>query len=1371
MRRYGVTSVIVLGVSLLIVGCVPTKPISPIDSQPDMPEGASSAGVASSQEAGSAVVGQPPRPEAAEAQGAPSEVGDAPLPPELPPPLAHEGEPPIPEAPPGDEAPPLAADKEQPPGSASSDEPPVSVGWGGDPAPEGDTLLLPVYASGELPAGMLKQWSLTVSGPDLCPDYGDAFSPANSPWWDELEGAYTYRVAIPAGYTSSEVRVEIFDPDTGNSPSGTHTIYGVDGTLDTASCSERRNPCMPDTPWSGGGENPNPYWYVNVDENRGTGTPGECGMPSSYIPAYNTRTLYRLYYYEEQPGGDLVEVDLAYYIGKSDDPTQPASPTGMYTGAEAAAEGEATNVQWVSPGASVGDRMPAYDGSGSYECVFLELFNLFGTPPTPDPDLCVPAEPETTVEDCEVYRAGYPAHTNALRCEGNGDFIVDLLSEVPDIFTGPGGERNLYLDVRPLSGASFNTFQLWAGPQQDAPADANGRNIFIAVATSEGGDNPRDPEGITVYGDGYLTRKSHDNYPIDMPLAYIPASDAGRTITVQVFDADAGSQDPIYFYFDSVSTSEWVVCYDDNGSSSYSTCDDLGFAREGPANIPTMGQWQDPPYTFSVPGLNDGITFSGGTLYVAYQPGGWDATTWRFEIEPLVLVVNTTDDGDDGTCDASHCSLREAINAANDTVSVKETIAFDIAGAGPHTIQPTSELPYISDPVIIDGTTEPDYSTMPVVEIDGTNAGEGAVGLHISAGNSMVRGLVINRFDGDGIHLTSDNNTIEGNYLGTDLSGTLVASNHSGIYFESASYNTIGGTTSQARNIISGNMRSGLSLMSDANHNVIQGNFIGTDVTGTSALGNGIQPVAHGIFICTDCHDNLIGGTSAGAGNLISGNHSSGLRIYGYDNTIQGNLIGTDVTGTLGLGNEGSGLYILYNQNVIGGATPAARNIISDNKNCGIDLSDSGASGTIIQGNYIGTDITGNNPLGNHYGAGINLSGDVTNVIIGGTSPGEGNRIAFNGGEGVTFWQTSDFALIQGNAIFSNNGLGIDRDVRYSEGVTPDYLGATLTSAVSNVTSITIQGNFAGTPSTTYRIELSDNTTCDPSGYGEGETYLGYTDVTTDESGDASFSVSFGDTIPVGHYITSTATDPDGNTSEFSACQIVAAPGVCDLQVTKEVDNPTPKEGETVTYTVTVTNNGPDDATGVSLTDVLPVGVTYVSHVPSQDSYDNVSGLWDIGDLDNGASATLEIVVTVDAGTGGSMIVNEADNLSAGPCMVDPESGNDSDSAYIVVKVEGASPPQVENVEVAIGGGGPYQLKLTIEGYHPDGCRGRIMVTQHRVGNNVFVDLSRRRQVSGVCSGSVMPFTLTVLLDGTFEGGETYTINVNGYEFDIDVPG
>ncbi len=270
-------------------------------------------------------------------------------------------------------------------------------------------------------------------------------------------------------------------------------------------------------------------------------------------------------------------------------------------------------------------------------------------------------------------------------------------------------------------------------------------------------------------------------------------------------------------------------------------------------------------------------------------------TPWMVLAEgaATTFTVNTTDDSDDGTCDAAHCSLREAINAANGSAGA-DTIAFNIPGSGIRIIAPASPLPTITDPVTVDGTTQPGFAGSPIIQLTGINAGAGADGLKISAMNSVVRGLVINRFLGDGIELDRHSgHVIEGNFIGTNANGTGAQGNSTGIFVGSDD-TTIGGTTAAARNIISGN---GYGIYMDSVQNVVvQGNFIGTDVTGTGDVHN----TREGIYMHASS-DNTIGGTTAGAGNTIAfngpafGDNGITLALYffgiGTGNLIQGNSI------------------------------------------------------------------------------------------------------------------------------------------------------------------------------------------------------------------------------------------------------------------------------------------------------------------------------------------------------------------------------------------------------------------------------------------------------------------------------------------------
>jgi titin len=313
--------------------------------------------------------------------------------------------------------------------------------------------------------------------------------------------------------------------------------------------------------------------------------------------------------------------------------------------------------------------------------------------------------------------------------------------------------------------------------------------------------------------------------------------------------------------------------------------------------------------------------------------------------------------------------------------------------------------------VTIDGTTQPGFSGTPLIELDGAGAGSTANGLTVSAGHSTVEGLVINRFSGDGILLQGQgSDLVVGNYIGTDVTGSLALGNvGNGVEIRGNFNTTIGGTTAQARNLISGNLGDGVFLFL-GDSNVLKGNFIGTDVTGTKALGNGNSGVEmEGVTNTT------IGGTAAGAGNLISGNRAGGIFMFnGHNNVVQGNIIGTDVTGTKALG-DGGGMFIQgESADIVGGTAAGAGNLISGNRGGGLGFNQD--VGFLVQGNIIGTDITGTVALGN-AGDGIQIVVSFTdNATIGGTTVQARNLISGNQGNGI-FMDQSSGNLVEGNYI------------------------------------------------------------------------------------------------------------------------------------------------------------------------------------------------------------------------------------------------------------------------------------------------------------------------------------------------------------------
>jgi hypothetical protein len=485
----------------------------------------------------------------------------------------------------------------------------------------------------------------------------------------------------------------------------------------------------------------------------------------------------------------------------------------------------------------------------------------------------------------------------------------------------------------------------------------------------------------------------------------------------------------------------------------------------------------------------------------------------------LVFPVTNNNDGGAG-------SLRQAILDAN-AASGFNVITFNIPGSGAPTMSPTSELPTLTVPVFIDGITQPGFAGAPMLVVNGTQAGAGANGLILTGGGSIVRGLVVNGFDSAGILLQGNGgDLIAGDYIGTDATGTTALGNGVGVSMADLSGGIVGlsQTTAASRNLISGNFQDGVII--SGSDNVVAGNRIGTDVTGSTALANGT-----GIAVIYIGSNNRIGGPASGAGNLISGNVKDGVGIYGGSgNTIQGNFIGTDATGLIALPNGyGVELYSGSYNSVGGGSAAGAGNLISGNLYDGIGIY---SDGNTVQGNRIGTDATGTAPLGNG-GDGVAIQAFLHGYdnAIGGTDSGAGNIIAYNGGYGVRITGGTGEAIRQ-NAIYANGAGGIV----LLNGGNQDEPAPELTSAVAGVGTVTVVGTVAGTPGTELVLEFFANTVCDPSGYGQGERFLGSTTVVVGPDGEASFTVIVDGTVDVGQFITATATDPAGNTSQFSNC-------------------------------------------------------------------------------------------------------------------------------------------------------------------------------------------------------------------------------------------
>ncbi len=425
-------------------------------------------------------------------------------------------------------------------------------------------------------------------------------------------------------------------------------------------------------------------------------------------------------------------------------------------------------------------------------------------------------------------------------------------------------------------------------------------------------------------------------------------------------------------------------------------------------------------------------------------------------------TVTTTDDAGAG-------SLRQAITDANGNPGA-DTIAFNIAGAGVHTIAPLTNLPSVTDQVTVDGSTQPGASCDPrtlLIEIDGENlaANTAGHGIHLSDGSSgsTVKGLVINRFtatgEGEGdftsnllIYGNTSEDTIVCNHIGANAAGDTALNDNSGIAAISAGVTniTIGGSTVADRNLVSGNFI-GIGVIDATNVNIM-GNYIGTDISGNSSLANvyGVYAVS---LESTDLNLN-IGGTELGVQNTISGNGYNML-IGAPDVTIEGNLIGTNSSGTDRIITHNSfeneiGIVIYVGTHVnIGGTVQGTRNIISGN---GYGISTAGndpVSNLTVKGNYIGLNAAGTACIGQGF-AGVLLD-NTTGFVIGGNTSADRNVISCQNedgaGYGIAFAANS---TSQGNTI-QGNYIGTNTNGQIQEGFGNVGDGIVLAASVNNL--------------------------------------------------------------------------------------------------------------------------------------------------------------------------------------------------------------------------------------------------------------------------------------------------------------------------------
>jgi CSLREA domain-containing protein len=509
-------------------------------------------------------------------------------------------------------------------------------------------------------------------------------------------------------------------------------------------------------------------------------------------------------------------------------------------------------------------------------------------------------------------------------------------------------------------------------------------------------------------------------------------------------------------------------------------------------------------------------------------------------------VVNSRADDDDGACSplpAGDCTLREALNlsGANDAIhfDIPENQCIFGLGGNDCLFSVNSALPPLDiENRVIDGYTQPGASPNtndfgePInanIRILIQGPGGLSTGLRLEGSGHTVRGLMLTNFS-VAMQLEGSGHSVTGNVLGSfalqaQVTGIVVGGDD----------NTIGGSQPGDRNLISDWDRA-IRVDSNATAIVIQGNYIGTDSTGTAPIPN----TNVGIEVLSNTESVVIGGTADGEGNVISATHSNGA--------------GATSGAAAGVSTAGAGI-VAYDSE---------------------DLR--------ILGNLIGRTADNDDPLGN-TGPGVFLDGiDVgqirENVIAHSGGPGiwtEGgsgiivrdNAIAFNNADGITVESGSGISIVE-NSIFSNGGLGIDLNedgVNTVDGGDVDT-GANLkqnapvlTEAVSG--SLTVIGSLMtplvssnGEPA--YRIDFYISSSCDPSGFGEGTQHLGAATIASEADGTTSFVANSDDNVSPGLFVTTTATELEtGNTSEFSNCLEIEA-GASPTATPTRTRTPTP---------------------------------------------------------------------------------------------------------------------------------------------------------------------------------------------------------------------
>lgn len=414
---------------------------------------------------------------------------------------------------------------------------------------------------------------------------------------------------------------------------------------------------------------------------------------------------------------------------------------------------------------------------------------------------------------------------------------------------------------------------------------------------------------------------------------------------------------------------------------------------------------------------------------------------------------------------------------------------------------------------------------------------------------------------GQSLHLQScTRTTIQNNIFGADTTGMINIRQSQGIENDVSTDTKIGGSGANEGNRFVACESNDVSCFS-SQRTVIKGNIFGLKADNTPAANTNI-----GVAL-QQSDDTVIGGSAPGEGNVFGGLRGGGMRFNRSNRTIvKGNLVGTDPTGTLDRGSQfGPGIEVNQsNDTIIGGSALGEGNVVVGQAKWGILIGDSGASnGTQIVGNRLGIGLTSISQAIPNLWGGINIVAGTQNRI-------SQNVICFSNagggypGLGIDFDGSSAIANDSGDADTGPNNLQNYPVISFFE---------------DTGSGIHMTGTLASEASKTYTLEFFKNDAVDATGYGEGQYFLGSAVVTTDPSGNASFDVTFPGTFLPGNSLSATATDPLGNTSEFSrAVHFNNAPSAnAGTDQTLTIPHDGSAATNTIAFTLTGSGTDPDN--------------------------------------------------------------------------------------------------------------------------------------------------------------------------------------------------